>query len=410
MDRADREILRGLAWEVAEIAALPVQAEKIALWKALNGLRPVRPMVTIDQLPWHEMDVDGELALGTADEFCRGLETGLRRTLYAWRHLRADMVVEPVVVVPKVIRDDGFGVGTLERTLAIDPHNEIVSHSYVDQLASEEEVLRIRPPEIALDEAATAEAEEKAHDVFDGILAVQMQGYLPSFEPWDDVVTLRGAENVLLDLVDRPRHMHEIASRLTDAHLVMLDRLEAKGLLGHGQATIHCTGAFTDELPAPGFDPGRPRAKDLWTYGMAQIFLSVSPAMFAEFEVPYASRWYERFGLGYYGCCDPLHDRIDAIRRIPHVRKISMSPWADVEKGAERIGRDFVFSRKPNPALLALDTWEPEAVERDLRDTVEACARHGCPLELILKDLSTVRYQPRRVWEWAETARRVVGA
>jgi hypothetical protein len=93
---------------------------------------------------------------------------------------------------------------------------------------------------------------------------------------------------------------------------------------------------------------------------------------------------------------------------VPNVRKISMSPWVDVERGASRIGRDFVFSRKPSPAFLARDPWDPEAVERDLRETLEACARHRCAVELILKDISTVNYQPQRLWEWAEVARRVV--
>ena len=67
----DRELLRGMAEQVAEIAALPVQQETISLWKALNGLRPVRPMVMIDQISWHEMDVDGELVLRTEDPFCQ---------------------------------------------------------------------------------------------------------------------------------------------------------------------------------------------------------------------------------------------------------------------------------------------------------------------------------------------------
>jgi hypothetical protein len=40
---------------------------------------------------------------------------------------------------------------------------------------------------------------------------------------------------------------------------------------------------------------------------------------------------------------------------------------------------------------------------------VDACARHGCPLELILKDISTVKYEPRRLWRWAEIAMDVVG-
>jgi len=39
---------------------------------------------------------------------------------------------------------------------------------------------------------------------------------------------------------------------------------------------------------------------------------------------------------------------------------------------------------------------------------VDTCARHGCPVELILKDISTVRYEPQRLWEWEDIARRVV--
>ncbi len=404
----DRDSLRGLAAQVAEVASRPVHQETIALWKALNGLKPVRPMVMIDQIPWHEMEVDGELALQTEDDFSREIETNLRRTLYAWRHMPVDMVVEPVVEVSNVIRGEGFGIRVVEETAVQDPANDVCGHAYVDQLKTEADLQKIREPEVRLDERATAEREETAHEVFDGILEVRMQGRFPTFPPWDVIVQWHNPQQSLLDLAERPEFMHQIMSRLTEVHLSLLDQLEEQGLLGVGQRTIHCTGAYTDELPAPGFDPAHPRAKDLWTYGMAQIFSSVSPSMHKEFWLDYAARWYSRFGLGYYGCCEPLDGKIDIIRNVPHVRKISMSPWVDVEKGAEGIGGDFVFSRKPSPAFLAREPWDPIAVEKDLRDTLEPCTRHGCPVEFILKDISTVRYQPQRLWEWADVAMRVV--
>ena len=230
-----------------------------------------------------------------------------------------------------------------------------------------------------------------------------------SLSLWDPISTWMSVEGALWGLADRPEYMHRLVGRLTDGYLSMLDQLEAQGLLGPAQPTIHCTGAWTDELPAAGGDAARPRARDLWTFGMSQMFSTVSPAMHEEFERPYLAPWFERFGLAYYGCCEPLDDKVDLVRRLPRVRKVSMSPWVRVERGAERLGRDFVFSRKPSPALLAVDDWNPAHVERDLRETIDACARHGCPLELILKDISTVRYQPQRLWEWARLAMRLVG-
>ena len=39
----------------------------------------------------------------------------------------------------------------------------------------------------------------------------------------------------------------------------------------------------------------------------------------------------------------------------------------------------------------------------------EACEKHGCPLEYILKDISTVGYEPERLFEWARIAMAVAG-
>ena len=218
-----------------------------------------------------------------------------------------------------------------------------------------------------------------------------------------------GVESALYALVERPDFMHRLAGRMTEGYLSMLDQLEEQGLLCESQSLIHCTGAYTDELPAPSYNPERPRTKDLWTYGLAQMFSSVSPQMFKEFEVDYIKGMCARFGLVYYGCCEPLDRKMDEVRMIPNVRKVSMSPWVDEERGAAGIGRDYVYSRKPNPAFLASDVFEPERVREDLLATRKVCEKHNCPLEFILKDISTVRYEPERLSQWARVAMEVVG-
>jgi hypothetical protein len=407
VSRQDRAVLRELGRQYAEIAALPDQQRTIALWKAHNGLKPVRPMVTIDQVAWHEMNVNDELTLRTTEPWCREIETHLRRTLYGWRHLRVDMVVEPAADIRKAFSVSGFGFQVAEDVAVSDPRNDVVGHFYHDQLKTEADLAKICTPQVTFDAAANARTEEQAHEIFDGILPVRMRGTgYPMFAPWDQISTWRGVQNILFDLADRPEFMHRVMARLLEAHLGLLDQLEALGLL-ENWPRVHCTGAHTDELPAAGADPARLRARDVWGFGQAQMFSTVSPAMHDEFELAYAKQWYDRFGLIYYGCCEPLDTKIDVIRRIPRVRKISMSPWVDIERGASQIGRDFVFSRKPNPAFLARDQWAPAGVEADLRATRDACRRHGCPLEFILKDISTVHYEPQRLWQWAEIAMRV---
>ncbi len=412
---ADVEVVRGLAARVAELAALPVQQERIREWRALNGLRPERPMAMIDEIPWHELagDVPGgdELAVASAHPFTSGLETELRRTLYRWNHVRVDMVVEPYIDVKKVIDRPGWGIRITEDT--IDQGGAIQSHHYEDQLANPEDVEKLRVLEPSLDVERTAEREAWAHECLDGLLEVRMQGLTGyngdelAFPLWDDIEQYRGTEPILYDFVDRPEHLHAIADRFTEVRLAELDILEAKGLLGYGNDRIHCTGAQTTELPKEGFDPASPRTIDTWTVGRSQLFVSVSDAAFDEFVPPYYARWYARFGLGYFGCCDPLHNRIDSVRKIPNVRKISMSPWAKLQKGAEAIGPDFVFSRKPNPAMVAMDQWVPEIAEKDFADVLEATRANGCPVEFTLKDISTCRRDPKRLWEWAEIAERM---
>ncbi len=87
-----------------------------------------------------------------------------------------------------------------------------------------------------------------------------------------------------------------------------------------------------------------------------------------------------------------------------------MSPWVNRERGAEAIARDYVYSCKPNPAFLAHETFDSQHVKRDLLETRLACEHHGCALEFILKDISTVRYHPERLSQWARIAMEAAGA
>ena len=135
----EKDTLRRLAGELAEIAALPVHKEKAAMWRRLNRLERVRPMVWINEVCWEEMGDEARLTV--ADPVLRAAERRMRHTLYKWRHLPVDMVVDGWIPSPLVISDTGFGLETLaERTKSDIAKNAI---DYIPIIHDESDVAKI---------------------------------------------------------------------------------------------------------------------------------------------------------------------------------------------------------------------------------------------------------------------------
>lgn len=405
----DKRILRELGGIVAEIASIPVNGIRKILWRKLNGLKKVKPLICIYEIPWHEMDVDGELELKTSDPACRQIEWGLRETLYRWKHLQGDMVVEPVVYSPLAISDSGMGIHEDINVVKTDEKNSVVSRHFNIQIQNEGDAEKIKMPVITHDEKRTEEQFLLLKEIFDGILLVRKGGVKSfTFNAWDNLIRLTGVQEILTDLAMRPEYVHTLIGRLTDAYLCRLDQLERLRLLASNNDNSHNTTGgygYTDELPPADTDPQSLCASGLWGRSMSQIFSDVSPAMHDEFALQYEMKWLKRFGMTYYGCCEPLHRKVDILKKIPNLRKISMSPWVDFDEAVENVGTDYVFSLKPNPAFLAEDTWNPDKVRADLKSKLSKAG--DCVVEVILKDISTVCNEPQRLWEWMKIASEV---
>jgi hypothetical protein len=400
---ARRDVLRELARRYAEIAALPRQQETIKGWRRLNGLQPIRPMVRLDQLPWRELPWGGQHLLGL-DGVADQLEVTLRKTLYAWEHFPADMVVLPQIPLPKTVLNARPGPGVRRA------HNIGLSVHYQAQIKTMDDVEALRTPPLAVDPEGDARRLEAVNEALDGIVTARLTGRVRHSGLWDMITMAVEPEQVLYDLADRPEFLAALIAKYVAMESELLDKCEELGLLEPAPAEVHCTGAFSDELPSKGCDGKRVTAADTWTLSMAQIFSEVSPAMHDAFDIQPLKPLLERYGLVYYGCCEPLHHKIDIIRQIRTVRKISVSPWAKKEVAAESIHGDYVFSAKPNPSYVAMPSFDEELIRRDLEETVEICRRHRTPCELILKDVSTVLDQPGRLTAWERIAMEVAGA
>ncbi len=406
----DTEILRGLASELAEIVSLPIHQEKARLWQKLNDLQSGRPMVWINEICWHEMNVDDELTLVTRDPWAQDQERDLRRTLYQWRHLPGDMIISDHLACPLAVHSTDFGIIEDVDIVETDAASDVVSRHFNVQIQDVEDLEKIKMPVVTHNEAATEYRYQAMCEVYDGILPVRKTGQTHIwFAPWDYLIRWWGVQQAMMDLIERPDLVHAAVDRLVDAWMVELDQFESMNLLSldANNTRIGSGGyGYTNRLPGDPFDSEYVQPHNMWGCSNAQIFSDVSPQMHWEFAVEHDLRWLERWGRTYYGCCEPLDGKVDILRRIPNLRKISISPWCDTARVVENVGSDFVISRKPSPAIFAEDTWHPERVRQELRDFLEQT--RGCHVELIMKDISTVRYQPQRLWEWASIAMEVV--
>ncbi len=399
----ERDVLRGLAYRYAEIASSDWHQERATLWRQLNALKSTRPLVRIFQIPWQEFEWEEDLRLVCEDPWARSWENYFRQMIYQWQHIRDDLVWEPVLYCQKAIHDTGFGISEISD---VNNSSGIASRHFHEQIDVFGDLEKIKFPQVWHDEAATEQNYSRMQELFGDILPVHVRGVSHFwFAPWDQLITWYGVEKAMLDMKLRPELVKAAISRLVDAWLHRLDQYEKQDLLSlppAGEGVGSGGLGLTEELPPPDYNPAHIRPQDLWGCATPQIFSDVSPPMHEEFALQFEMRWLERWGLNYYGCCEPLHTKISILRQIPRLRKISCSPRADKAAMAEQCGRDYVISLKPNPAIFTDTYWSPERARAELRADLEKL--RGCVVEIIMKDISTVSRDPQRLWQWAQIA------
>ncbi|OHB55530.1 MAG: hypothetical protein A2Y12_03725 [Planctomycetes bacterium GWF2_42_9] len=398
----DCTILQGLALQIARIANDPINGERAVLWRQLNDLKSVRPLVFINEIPWHEMNVDNELTIQTSHPWAQEMETWFRRTIYQWRHMPADMIVDKYISSGLVVHDTGFGICEDVDVVKTDENNDVVSRHFNRQIVEPEDIDKIKMPMITHDTDATNERYHCMGELFGNIMPVHKAGFKHIwFTPWDNIIRWWGVQEAMMDLVMRPEMVNAIVSRFVDACLCQLEQYERLNLLSlnNDNTRIGSGGyGYTNLLPSHQFDARHINPADMWGCSNAQIFAGVSPEMHWEFALRHEMRWLEKWGATYYGCCEPLDIKMEILHKIPNLRKISMSPWVNIERAVKQVGESYVFSYKPNPAIFAESSWNPQQIRSDLRAFLDKST--GCHIEIVMKDISTVQYQPQRLWDW----------
>ena len=399
---SDRAVLRSLANKVAELAARPLEEQKRELWYRHNMLQPTRPLIFCDpENGWNEIITTGLLAC--EGRLAREWEMALCKEVFWAEQMRDDRVIVSTFDVRHIFKETDWGMH--ETRVG---GQEGGSYTWEAPLKDYADLPRLRFPQIIVNEEATRRVVELAQETLGDILTVRLKTawWWTLGMTWT-LVNLRGLSQMMYDMLDYPDQLHQIMAFLRDGHMAKLDYLEQHDLL-----SLNCDGTYvgsggfgwTHELPQAGFS-GHVRTSDMWGFAESQETVGVSATMFEEFIFPYQLPLLERFGLNCYGCCEPVDKRWHVLERIPRLRRVSVSPWASIPAMAEKLGDRYIFSMKPNPSYLAMDSFDEDVIRQGLREAMQICRAHNCHMEVIMKDCHTIRNDPRRVVRWVQIAR-----
>jgi hypothetical protein len=399
----DRDIIRDLAKRVVEIAAWPEQAEKKSLWLKHNALGETCPLIFADpENAWYELIPSDQLRCQS--NLARLWEFRLLKELYWAEKIRDDRVIEPHFTTYYVYDETGWGP-----EVKIIGREDDGAYRWESPLKDYADLNKLHYRKILVNFEKTRRLFDLASDVLGDILEVRLEGvWWWSHGMTSDLILLRGFQQVLYDMYDSPAGLHRLMAFLRDENLARLDFLEKQNLLSlNNGGDFVGTGGYgwSSDLPVAGFDGQHVRPRDMWGFCESQETVGVSPKLFEEFVFAYQLPILERFGLNIYGCCEPLDSRFDIIERIPRLRKVTVSPWSNAAKMAERIGSRYIYTRKVPPAEIAGADIDENLVRKGIRSMLDATARNNCRVEILMRDVLTLSWNPNNITRWVQIAR-----
>lgn len=390
--------IRTLALRVAELASSDENQARRAEWKRHHDLLPGSPMILFET----NFDTAREFGINeriiSRNDIGKWLERQFHQHLYHFDVIKDDFVLESVLNCPWYVDYGSYGVGD-------DPRMTSFNATINPLLPNlETGIERLKQRHFSVDRDKSRALREYLDSILGDILTVRTRAsHLWSWGLSVVAVQLVGMEGLMMAMMDEPEALHRLMAFLRDDHLSLLKWLDEEGLLARNDENDYVgsgTMGYVSGLP-PCDRIAHPA--HLWGFAESQETVGVSPEMFEEFVFAYQRPIIEQFGLAYYGCCEPLHQRWHIVSRLPNLRAVSVSPWCDQEFMGEALGRNYVFCRKPNPAHISTECFEEERVRRDLELTARQASQ--CNVEIIMKDIHTLNGEPERAARWVQMAR-----
>jgi len=416
--------MRALAQQWMELAADPVMAERKRLWTAVHDLKAERPVILIEAGTIGGFVDDSELKC--ENPILRAVEKNMRITIRQAKELGDDIVVEPFYRMGWRMKFSDYGVpiefqGAQEASMG---------YKFNYPIATPEDISKLKKRTITVDREKTTLMKDTLEDAIGDILPVKVGNFDPFAYEFDcgefgdfgfngnfffgltwQLYRFLGNDSLPYWVYDHPDAIHELMEYLLEDRIEMFKKFEDESLLAlntDSQMAGPRSYGYASDLPDAETSTGPVSLKNMWGWAESQESMIISPDMYKEFVLPYLAKLGSMFGLVYYGCCERMEDRLEMIvDAMPNLRSVSISGWSDLEKTAEILGSDYVYSRKPAPALLSGANPNWDLAEKDMKDTYKAAGQGN--VEILFRDLYDVNGDISRIRKWVDMTKSIFG-
>lgn len=386
----DRIYLRELAKKQLGISQLPIMKERTKLWYSHNDLKGDKPLIVMETDYFND-DLLPKRVCETKD--ARAIETELLIHITNHELVNDDKVVPGTFSVNRQIMHRDFNMDQIIHR-AIDRNGKDLGYSFEHPMVDlKSDFHKLSSSAYSYDLDATNRHIDLMQDVLGDILEIEVVNnsilWIMTFTA--RVVNLLGIERLMYSMIDYPEETHKLFDFMLLDTFEYMDWQERNNLLvldNNNTRSGPGTFGFTNDLPTDEYlNTGNITTKDVWGCMNSQESVVLSPEMFEEFVFPIYKKAAERFGLIYYGCCEPVHEIWEnCLSKIKNLRKVSISPWCDEEYMGEVLRKSkVIYSRKPSPNFLGLGSLDEDTFSAHIKKTLQA--GRGCNMEIIFRDV-----------------------
>jgi len=373
MGKTDTIRLRQLAQKYAEYACGEPMVQRREKWRVHNRLQEKTYPFHIEDNGSYFDDLTPPLEC-ESDEY-RALERRLLHALVAYEMIDDDRIIPDRFVVDwctplTAICDD------VRYTRADNGQGSSLGYKTSKPIKDiDADWDKLQKRSISVDRESTERQAHLAEEAFAGLLPVEIgrPGSLYSAGITNSAVHLMGMQELYLEMAMNPDAVHRLFAFLAEDNLALGQWEEDQNLLtlNHDGNQGYCSGSslFSDETAVTTGESVM--STDRYGYLESQESAGISADMFDEFLMPHFTALASKFKLLKFGCCEPVHNLMPVLQRLPGLRKVSVTPWCDLARLTETCREDVIWCRKPIPLKLCGGTFVPDDLRTHLQETLD---------------------------------------